>query len=590
MIQYSRGCCGLVRICQIKGSVFPFSFSVAAPCALLTAALRYCIENDYVSGFGVADDPKSLLKDNAAWSGFVFLVGFLVVFRTSQAYARFWDGCTSTHKMQSEWFNACSCLIAFCRHSKQDRAMIDEFKHKLVRLFSVLHALALADIEDTSSSDGEESAAAFRYQLIDASSLGRETLKAVKDSDAKVQLVFQWIQQLIVDNIGSGVLSLPPPIVSRAFQETASGMVAFEEAIKISTIPFPFPYAQTTECLLLMHWVCTPLVVAQWVSTPWWGAVFSFIIVFIYWSLNSIATELENPFGSDANDIDAEGLQKDLNRHLLLMLEPEAQMTPTLDEDFQRILWSHNDDDTLMRTAREDSLEEVWMSLDNPAACGDAPPMRSTRASRIAQQRNSYWGSAKTELSTIKSERAGSRMSRAETPGDRSSVTSEFKALPPEQNTQASMPVDVKSEPSAWASATYSDVYAMDPGLNGKSGNIIKKISARSSRQLSPVSLGAAMRKGDWQVDPAGADGGLNGVEASPSSPSSAGDPAVRQQADHTASHSVGAYSPRLSATGGQPPRASADAFGTGGPEGSIPVPAVSSCGIDGPLQKPFPS
>ncbi|CAK0830093.1 unnamed protein product [Prorocentrum cordatum] len=95
----------------------------------------------------------------------------------------------------------------------------------------------------------------------------------------------------------AGVLTIPAPILSRAFQEIANGMCQFHEAIKIATIPFPFPYAQTCDCLLIMHWLVTPLVVSQWVSAPSWGALFSFIQVFIYWCLNLIAVEIEQPFG-----------------------------------------------------------------------------------------------------------------------------------------------------------------------------------------------------------------------------------------------------------------------------------------------------
>lgn len=576
MIQYRRGPCGVVRLFQIKGSVFPFSFFVATPCAFLTALLRYSIENEWVQGLGSADDPKGLLKDNTTWSGFVFLVGFLVVFRTSQAYARFWDGCTSMHRMQSEWFNACSCLMAFCKHSQQDKAMIDEFKHKLVRLFSMLHALALADIEDTMSSDGEE-AAAFKYQLIDATSLGNEALKAVKESNAKVQLVFQWIQHLIVEAIGTGVLAIPPPILSRAFQEIASGMVAFEEAIKISTIPFPFPYAQTTECLLLMHWVVTPLVVAQWVSTPWWGALFSFITVFIYWSLNSIATEIENPFGADANDIDAEGLQKDLNRHLLLMLEPEVLTTPKLTEELRGMIWNYSEE-ALYRAGKEDSLEEAWTIMEDTASLG-VEARRSSRASRIAQHRRSRTGH--TAVSTVDSGE-GSRRRRDRRPAFHlpevapggsqqhlGRIRNSTNAFASEEGVEANVSADIKEGSSAWAGATWDtsslravrgslklgEDQALQHGnasLNGHTGDVdsIRKMSSDSTRQSSPVALGAAMRKGDWQ-QPAGDGGGLNGLEASPSCSSSAGVSAARQQAGRIPPDGVHvAVDPPLFATG----------------------------------------
>merc|ERR1719220_1142000 len=110
-----------------------------------------------------------------------------------------------------------------------------------------------------------------------------------------------------------GVLAVPAPILSHFFQEMGHGMVCFQAAIKVSSIPFPFPFAQTCDCLLIIHWFATPLVVCQWFTSPWWAALFTFIIVFFFWVLNSIAVEIENPFGPDANDIDCHALQRQVN-------------------------------------------------------------------------------------------------------------------------------------------------------------------------------------------------------------------------------------------------------------------------------------
>merc|ERR550532_1098574 len=105
------------------------------------------------------------------------------------------------------------------------------------------------------------------------------------------------------------ILSIPPPILSRCFQEIANGMVAFHTSLKISFVPFPFPYAQTCDLLLMVHWICAPFVFNQWTKTPFWSFVFVFIQVFVLWTLNFIAVEIENPFGEDANDLDGTFMQ-----------------------------------------------------------------------------------------------------------------------------------------------------------------------------------------------------------------------------------------------------------------------------------------
>merc|ERR1712217_367731 len=114
-------------------------------------------------------------------------------------------------------------------------------------------------------------------------------------------------------------------------------MVAFHDALKISYIPFPFPYAQTCDCLLLVHWIMTPFVTAQWVTSPIWAGVFVLIQVFILWSLNLIAEEIENPFGHDDNDLNGQDMQKEMNRHLLLLLQTDTIRTPELIDSACRV-------------------------------------------------------------------------------------------------------------------------------------------------------------------------------------------------------------------------------------------------------------
>merc|ERR1719282_112320 len=129
-------------------------------------------------------------------------------------------------------------------------------------------------------------------------------------------------------------------------------MVQLHNSIKISTIPFPFPYAQTCEVCLLMHWLVTPLVISHWVRTPVGAFVFSFIQIFILWSLHCIAVELENPFGHDENDMDAKGMQMEFNEHLSLLLKRTTCRTPVLKRDWE------------LRPHSPSSFFQIWSLLE----------------------------------------------------------------------------------------------------------------------------------------------------------------------------------------------------------------------------------
>merc|ERR1712048_958684 len=128
----------------------------------------------------------------------------------------------------------------------------------------MLHAAALADIEDNQSADAE----AYKFDLLDVTGIDEDSLTALLAEDSKVELLYQWIQNLVVESIGTGVLNMPAPILSRAFQEVAQGMVCYHESAKLSRTPFPFPYAQTCDCLLIWHWLLIPAVTAPWVASP----------------------------------------------------------------------------------------------------------------------------------------------------------------------------------------------------------------------------------------------------------------------------------------------------------------------------------
>lgn len=74
-------------------------------------------------------------------------------------------------------------------------------------------------------------------------------------------------------------------------------MVAFSQAMKLSDIPFPFPYAQLILWSLASLVIVTPIYVVHFTGgfflSPW----LTFVLLTTFWGLNEMATVLENPFG-----------------------------------------------------------------------------------------------------------------------------------------------------------------------------------------------------------------------------------------------------------------------------------------------------
>jgi len=245
--------------------------------------------------------------------------------------------------MLGEWFDATSSLMAFCKKSQADKRDVLIFQHTLVRLVSLLNATVLMELAAGSGLDKPETRA-FELELIDAEGIDRESLMTINQTHDKVELIFQWIQQLIVESQCHQIFSVAPPVLSRSFQELATGMVRFHEAVKIAKIPFPFPYMQIMEVLLLFHWLITPFLTCMWVRSTFWAGVVTFMQIFFFWSLNAIACELENPFGEDVNDLPIQEMQLTMNRRLLLLLRPSTHRTARLSPQvcFDEDLGSHD--------------------------------------------------------------------------------------------------------------------------------------------------------------------------------------------------------------------------------------------------------
>lgn len=318
MIRYSPGKWHVLFIFAWNGSVFPKGVTWATPSAMIAVLVSLFIEVDVTQ--------KNLSSSlNMLWSGYSFVLGFLIVFRTQQAYSRFWEGTTLLHKVRATWFNAVSSLFAFCSTKKDRVADVESFQQLVVRLVSLLFCSALQQVADLPDE---------HFEILDQQGVQTSALEFLHEcGDMKLDVITQWIQKLIVMKMEDGVLPIPPPVISRVFQELSNGIVDLNNAQKLTDILFPFPYAQMVTTMLLIATVFTPVIAGTVISNTMWAACLTFVWVFSFWSINYIAAEIELPFGDDANDLPVAELQRHMNKSLMLLLYPQAQQPPVFEFD-----------------------------------------------------------------------------------------------------------------------------------------------------------------------------------------------------------------------------------------------------------------
>mmetsp|Transcript_661 Transcript_661/g.1178 ORF Transcript_661/g.1178 Transcript_661/m.1178 type:complete len:545 (+) Transcript_661:128-1762(+) len=133
-----------------------------------------------------------------------------------------------------------------------------------------------------------------------------DEVQALDHANDKVNIVSLWIIQGIVLEVRAKTLDAPPPIVTRILQELSAGMLGFNQAHKVAMTPFPFPFAQMVSVLLLLMDLIFPFYVDAFTQHVVVTPIISFLIPLCYHGLNNTAIELEEPFGTDWNDVDIE--------------------------------------------------------------------------------------------------------------------------------------------------------------------------------------------------------------------------------------------------------------------------------------------
>eukprot|EP00439_Symbiodinium_sp_Y106_P055854 s2467_g7.t2 len=314
MIEYHHGRWGMQVLCKLRGSVVPKALIWSVPCSVLTVFIHIWWRDAMQEYFENSSGLDSI------WSGYTFILGFLIVFRSNQAYSRFWESVSLTHKIRGEWTSAFSSLLGFCTKSAEREADVSHFREYLLRLMSLLHCYALHEVAELSDETNIE--------VVDLAGLSSESIEYLHASPDRCETVMLWIERLIVESEKQKLFDVAPPVLSRAFQELSDGMVNVAELRKIVEVPFPFPYSQYLSFMLVLHWIVSPLVAVQLISEWSWAGGTVWLISTSYWTLFYIAQEIDQPFGQDYNDLPVVEIQQRFNQSLLHLASPESYILP----------------------------------------------------------------------------------------------------------------------------------------------------------------------------------------------------------------------------------------------------------------------
>lgn len=151
-----------------------------------------------------------------------------------------------------------------------------------------------------------------------------QMLQAARGPLAKVALCSMWLEEFICREYMAGSTGgVSPPIISRLFQFISDGMLGYNQARKISYIPFPFahnqvcvvvplPYVlgpdlnsplrvQMTSLFILVVVAFIPVLMLTFVTSEWLGVILTIVTVMCFTGLHEVSRELENPFQNVPN-------------------------------------------------------------------------------------------------------------------------------------------------------------------------------------------------------------------------------------------------------------------------------------------------
>jgi len=263
---------------------FIFSFHKSDTVRMLWKELLYIsILSITIAYIEITFFPGALFLKNltTVYSLLGFVISLLLVFRTNTAYDRWWEGRKAWGALVNDT-RSLSTKIAVLDISQKQK----ETFRQLITLFvfATKNRLRNASLE----SDQELPDDLKQYSLPDHQPLSVQKLLRIE----------------IEGLLKQGVIS---PEVWRALQNDVDSLVnSLGGCERILNTPIPFSYSLFIKKFIFIYVVTMPLA-----FVPLFGYLSAFISTFVFYALVSmelLAEEIEDPFGSDLNDLPTDQL------------------------------------------------------------------------------------------------------------------------------------------------------------------------------------------------------------------------------------------------------------------------------------------
>ena len=267
---------------DIKGSMVREILGRVMACTLWSAVV-VAIER-YVRPVGIPTSVHSLVS---------FALSLLLVFRTNASYDRFWEGRRLWGGIINETRNLARASRVFL---KEDRV-----------LFGALIRWTIAF------------AYAAMYRLRGEASIGpmagvlpREEVESALRSPHVPLAVAGRISEVLSDARTRGLIS---DYVQIMLDQNVQQLIDYLGGCeRIRRTPLPFAYMVHLRRALLLYCFTLPFALVR--DFGWGTVLVTFMISYIFFGIEEIGVEIEDPFGCDVNDLPLEGMCETIETNL----------------------------------------------------------------------------------------------------------------------------------------------------------------------------------------------------------------------------------------------------------------------------------
>jgi ion channel-forming bestrophin family protein len=233
------------------------------------------------------------------------VLGLLLVFRTNTAYERFWEGRKAWGTIVNNIRNLSRLIWVAIHEFESEHRQEKEQVLKLLVAFAVATKLHLRS--HTADDRLAKLVSPVRFS------------KLQQMTNPPLEIIF-WVSDYLQAKQEQGQISLYQMNELQAILNSLVDTLGACE--RILRTPMPLAYAIHLKQLLLLYCLLLPFQVVE--ELRWWTAPAIALVSFTLFGIEAIGVEIENPFGTDPNDLPLDTICNTIERNIedLISIEP----------------------------------------------------------------------------------------------------------------------------------------------------------------------------------------------------------------------------------------------------------------------------